>query len=163
MKEPVQGTGGDGPEPDEALNAKLLACWQAALNTDDPQESQRWVEMAEWLARRGGGLPPVAGGGVLPAGRDGAPASGTPAAGPGPDRRRFPRVPLRSPALLSLGDRVMRGETVNLSRTGACFACVGPVGLSLGDTGSFSVRGWVEDRPARIVGLEPGQIRLAFG
>lgn len=146
MKELVHATGADAPGPDEALNAKLLACWQAALNTDDPQESQRWVDMAEWLAHRGDAPPPS------PPVTSRVPS----------DRRRFPRVPLRSPALFALGDRVMRGETVNLSRTGACFACVGPVGLSLGETGSFSVRGWVEDRPARIVGLEPGRVRLAF-
>jgi hypothetical protein len=137
-------TAADGPIPDEVLNAKLIACWQAALNTDDPDESQRWVDMAEWLAHR-----------------DDRPAP-TRRKRPVGERRRFPRVPVRSPALLTLGDRVIRGETINLSRTGACFACTGPEGLDTDMSGVFSVRGWVEDRPARIVALDPGQIRLSF-
>lgn len=143
--EPAKTADGTGPIPDEALNAKLLACWQAALNTDDPDESQRWVDMAEWLAHRDDDQP-------APSSRKRSTA----------ERRRFPRVPVRSPALFALGDRVIRGETVNLSRIGACFACAGPEGLVVEMTGIFSVRGWVEDRPARIVSLEPGQIRLQF-
>lgn len=141
--EPGVAAGDAGLLPDEILNAKLLACWQAALNTDDPEESQRWVAMAEWLAHRDEQAPR----------RSRRPLT---------ERRRFPRVPVCSPALLMLGDRVIKGETVDLSRTGACFTCAGPDGLELDSTGSFSVRGWVEDRPARIVGLEPGRIRLAF-
>ncbi|MFV3127679.1 PilZ domain-containing protein [Niveispirillum sp. KHB5.9] len=143
--EPAVKADSGGPIPDEALNAKLLACWQAALNTDDPDESQRWVDMAEWLAHRDDDRP-------APSNRKRTAA----------ERRRFPRVPVRSPALFALGDRVIRGETVNLSRTGACFACTGPDGLETEMTGIFSVRGWVEDRPARIVALDPGQIRLQF-
>ncbi len=141
--EPGVVAGGAGLLPDEALNAKLLACWQAALNTDDPAESQRWVDMAEWLARRDEQPRPTS-------------------RRPPTERRRFPRVPVCSPALLAMGDRVIKGETVDLSRTGACFSCAGPEGLDLDSTGSFSVRGWLEDRPARIVGLEPGRIRLTF-
>lgn len=133
-----------GPIPDDVMNAKLIACWQAALNTDDPDESQRWVDMAEWLAHRDD---------VKPRTRRKQPAT---------ERRRFPRLPVRSPALFALGDRVIRGETVDLSRTGACFSCAGPEGLDVEMTGVFSVRGWVEDRPARIVALGPGQVRLTF-
>lgn len=133
-----------GNVPDEMLNARLIACWQAALNTDDPEESQRWVDMAEWLAHRDDQ--------PAPASRNRAVA----------ERRRFPRVPVRSPALLTLDGRVIRGETLNLSRTGACFSCTGPEGLDINDAGVFSVRGWVEDRPAQIVALGPGQIRLKF-
>lgn len=142
--EPATTADGTGPIPDEVLNAKLIACWQAALNTDDPDESQRWVDMAEWLAHRDDH--------PTPAGRR----------RPATERRRFPRVPVRSPALFTLADRVIRGETLNLSRTGACFACTGPEGLAEGMSGIFSVRGWVEDRTARVVSLEPGQIRLTF-
>lgn len=143
--EPATTADGTGPIPDEVLNAKLIACWQAALNTDDPDESQRWVDMAEWLAHR-----------------DDEPAPTTRAKRPAGDRRRFPRVPVRSTALLTLDGRVIRGETVNLSRTGACFACAGPDGLEIGMQGVFSVRGWVEDRTAHIVALDPGQVRLRF-
>lgn len=142
--EPATTADGTGPIPDEALNAKLIACWQAALNTDDPDESQRWVDMAEWLARRDEDPPPD---------RRKRPIA---------ERRRFPRVPVRSTALFALGDRVIRGETLNLSRVGACFACTGPEGLDLGMVGTFSVRGWLADRTARIVALDPGQIRLTF-
>jgi len=128
---------------EEALDAKLIACWQAALNTDDPEESRRWLDMAEWLAHR-----------------DERPfvrrRSG------GDERRRFPRVSVSSPALLALADALIRGETVNLSRTGACFACPAVDGITEGDQGIFSVRGWLDDRPARIVAIEPGQIRLVF-
>lgn len=129
----------------DAINAKLIACWQAALNTDDPDESQRWVDMAEWLSHR-----------------DDPPPPGTRRPKNPSDRRRFPRVPVCSPALFALGDRVIRGETVNLSRTGACFTCTGPDHLVGGEQGIFSVQGWVEDRPAIIVALEPGRIRLSF-
>ncbi|MFY8095974.1 MAG: PilZ domain-containing protein [Niveispirillum sp.] len=143
--EPVTMADGAGPVPDEELNAKLIACWQAALNTDDPDESQRWVDMAEWLAHRGD-----------------QPAPASTGRRPATERRRFPRVPVRSTALLALGDRVIRGETINLSRTGACFACTGPEGVEVGAVGVFSVRGWVEDRAALVVALEPGQIRLTW-
>lgn len=142
--EPETKADATGPIPDDVLNAKLIACWQAALNTDDPEESQRWVEMAEWLAHRDEHSTPA---------RRRRPLT---------ERRRFPRVPVRSPALFALSDNVIRGETLNLSRTGACFACTGPEGLTEGMSGIFSVRGWVEDRIARIVALEPGQIRLTF-
>ncbi|OYQ35331.1 hypothetical protein CHU95_08955 [Niveispirillum lacus] len=146
VKEPAASANGTADAiPDEALNAKLIACWQAALNTDDPNESQRWVDMAEWLAHRDDVTMPVS--------MDKRPTT---------ERRRFPRVPVRSPALLAVGDRVIRGETVNLSRTGACFACTGPEGVDAGAVGLFSVHGWVEDRTARIVALEPGQIRLTW-
>lgn len=143
--EPAMPADGTGPIPDEELNKKLIACWQAALNTDDPDESQRWVDMAEWLAHR-----------------DDEPAPTTRSKRPAGDRRRFPRVPIRSPALLTLDGHVIRGETVNLSRTGACFSCNGPEGLEIDMKGVFSVRGWVEDRPAHIVALAPGQVRLRF-
>jgi hypothetical protein len=143
--EPAISADGTGPIPDDELNKKLIACWQAALNTDDPDESQRWVDMAEWLAHR-----------------DDETAPRTRTRRPLGDRRRFPRIPVRSTALLALDDRVIRGETINLSRTGACFSCNGPDGLEIGMTGVFSVRGWVEDRPAHIVALEPGQVRLSF-
>ena len=142
--EPAVKASANGPLPDEMLNAKLIACWQAALNTDDPDESQRWVDMAEWLAHRDDQ--------PSPAGRKRN-------AG---EHRRFPRVPVRSPALLTLDGRVIRGETLNLSRTGACFSCIGPEGLVVDNAGVFSVRGWVEDRAAVIVALAPGQIRLKF-
>lgn len=145
IMEPVTMADGTGPVPDEVLNAKLIACWQAALNTDDPGESQRWVDMAEWLAHR-----------------DDQPAPAGVRNRPLAERRRFPRVPVRSPALLTVGDRVIRGETVNLSRTGACFSCAGPEGVDTDAVGVFSVHGWVEDRSARIVALEPGQIRLSW-
>ena len=143
--DPTTMADGTGPIPDEVLNAKLIACWQAALNTDDPDESQRWVDMAEWLAHRSDQ--------PAPAGKHKRPLA---------ERRRFPRVPVRSPALLTLGDRVIRGETVNLSRTGACFSCTGPEGVEADAVGVFSVHGWVEDRRARVVALEPGQIRLTW-
>lgn len=145
IMEPTTMADGTGPIPDELLNAKLIACWQAALNTDDPDESQRWVDMAEWLAHRGDQPAPVSA----------RKREST-------ERRRFPRVPVRSPALLTLGDRVIRGETVNLSRTGACFSCTGPDGVAVDTVGIFSVHGWVEDRAARIVALDPGQIRLTW-
>lgn len=145
--EPAMPADGTGPIPDEEMNKKLIACWQAALNTDDPDESQRWVDMAEWLAHRDDGP---------------APNTHTRIRRPVGDRRRFPRVPVRSTALLTLEDRVIRGETVNLSRTGACFSCTGPEGLEIGMKGVFSVRGWLEDRPAHIVALDPGQVRLHF-
>ncbi|MBP7335328.1 PilZ domain-containing protein [Niveispirillum sp.] len=144
--EPAMTADETGPIPDEVLNAKLIACWQAALNTDDPDESQRWVDMAEWLAHRGDQPAPTA----------------APRKRPGTERRHFPRVPVRSPALLTLEDRIIRGETINLSRTGACFACTGPEGVETDIVGVFSVHGWVEDRAARIVALEPGQIRLTW-
>ncbi len=126
------------------LDAKLVACWQAALNTDDPDESHRWVAMAEWLSNRDDPLRPNP-------------------KGPHPgERRRFPRVPVRSPALLTVGSLLLRGETVNLSRTGACIAVTGPEGLAVGDQGIVSVQGWVEDRAAEVVDISPGQVRLAF-
>lgn len=143
--EPAMLADGTSPIPDDELNKKLIACWQAALNTDDPDESQRWVDMAEWLAHR-----------------DDEPVPATRTRRPVGDRRRFPRIPVRSTALLALDDRVIRGETINLSRTGACFSCNGPDGLDIGMNCVFSVRGWVEDRPAHIVALEPGQVRLHF-
>ncbi len=143
--DPAVTANANGPIADEEMNAKLIACWQAALNADDPDESQRWVNMAEWLAHRSD-----------------EPAPTGPVRRPVGDRRRFPRVPVRSPALLALGDRVIRGETQNLSRVGASFACAGPDGLSVGMVGIFSVHGWMADRPAHIVALDPGQIRLRF-
>lgn len=134
---------------DEALNAKLIACWQAALNTDDPEESQRWVDMAEWLSHRGDTpLPPP------------EPTAGRRRVSD--ERRRFPRVPVRSPALLALEGRVLRGETLNLSRTGACFIFTDQSDLGEGESGSFTVQGWLEDRPALVLAVEPGMLRLRF-
>jgi hypothetical protein len=134
---------------DEALNAKLIACWQAALNTDDPEESQRWVDMAEWLSHRGDTPEPPPN-----------PLSGRHRTSE--ERRRFPRVPVCSPALLSLEGRVLRGETINLSRTGACVAFTDQPDLGEGERGSFTVQGWVEDRVALVVAVEPGMLRLRF-
>ncbi|QJE74171.1 PilZ domain-containing protein [Aerophototrophica crusticola] len=71
-------------------------------------------------------------------------------------------MPVRSPALLTVGSLLLRGETVNLSRTGACIAVTGPEGLAVGDQGIVSVQGWVEDRAAEVVDISPGQVRLAF-
>ncbi len=135
---------------DEALNAKLIACWQAALNTDDPEESQRWVDMAEWLSHRGDNpLPPP-------------PEATNSRRRENDERRRFPRVPVRSPALLALKGRVLRGETANLSRSGACFVFADQNDLGEGEAGSFTVQGWLEDRPALVVAVEPGMLRLRF-
>lgn len=97
--------------------------------------------MAEWLAHRDDPLPRA----------------------PTGDQPALVAVPLRGPALLTLEDmQVIRGEVHSLSRAGAAFCCAGPDDLSLGQRGYLAVRGWMEDRPVRILGLEPGLIRLAF-
>ena len=126
---------------DAGLNARLIACWQAALHTDDPDESRRWMDMAQWLAHRDDPSP-----GMLA------------------DRQHpFVAVPLRGPALLALDDmQVIRGEAHSLSRAGAAFCCAGPDDLHRGQVGYLTVRGWAQDRAVRIVDLHPGLIRLAF-
>lgn len=130
---------------DAGLNARLIACWQGALHTDDPEESRRWMDMAQWLAHRDD--PP-------------APA---PASAPTGTRPAFVAVPLRGPALLTLEDmQVIRGEAHSLSRTSAAFCCAGPDDLYRGQEGYLTVRGWAADRPVRILDLEPGLVRLGF-
>ncbi|WP_154667284.1 hypothetical protein [Niveispirillum irakense] len=126
---------------DAGLNARLIACWQGALHTDDPEESRRWMDMAQWLAHR----------------------DDPPDAAPPYPRPPFVSVPLKGPALLMLDDmQVIRGEAHSLSRTSAAFCCAGPDDLYRGQEGYLTVRGWATDRPVRILDLEPGLIRLVF-
>lgn len=121
--------------------ARIRECWRAALNTDDPLESRKWVELAEALGSR---------------------PAGPAAADAGEDRRRFPRVPVSSAALLTVADRVLAGHTRNLSRTGACLILAEEHGVFVDDLGLLTVSGWMADRPAAVVGVDGRIVRLAY-
>ncbi len=138
----------DRPETDpldtEERIARIRECWRAALNTDDPDESRKWVDLAESLGHRRAGT------GAASGARDGR------------ERRRFPRVPVESAALLTVADRVLAGHTRNLSRTGASLQLAEGHGVVTGDHALLTVSGWVADRAAAVVAVEGRVVRLAY-
>ena len=130
------------PVDAEERVARIRECWRAALNTDDPAESRKWVALAEALGHR----PADAAARPVQAG----------------ERRRFPRVPVETAALLTVADRVLAGHTRNLSRTGAGLALADGHGVLPGDMALLTVAGWVADRPARVVAVDGPIVRLAY-